>query len=170
MNCCDRTDSSSSAGLRSFIERRWLVITVSIVFLVFCLNCYRAVTQSIVHDEALTWIWFVQRPMLVNLGPEAWNVNNHLLNTLLCDVTTRLLPLSAVTLRLPSLCLGILFLGSALVLCRRQFGATLLGLLAFLALALNPLILDFLVLARGYGMSLGFLVLGLVLIEMHLWG
>src|SRR5205807_5754117 len=66
--------------------------------------------------------------------------------------------LSELTMRLPSLWGGALYLTSAYRLCNLIFKRSFYLILALGLLTLNPFILDFLVAARGYGLALGFLI------------
>jgi hypothetical protein len=126
----------------------------------FLVNVYRAATQSFTTDEAFTYNSFVDARL-----SKMWlyyDANNHVLNTLLEKVTVRLFGLSEFSLRLPSLLLGGLYLASVWAVCRRLFGAGALFLAGVALLSLNPLVLDFLSAARGYGMALAFWMWALV--------
>ncbi|MHC5209142.1 MAG: hypothetical protein ACYTG2_00305 [Planctomycetota bacterium] len=126
---------------------------VVLLIVVFALDVYRAVTQSITHDEALTFHYYVPGPIaniFTNFG-----ANDHVLHTLLAWVSVRLFGISEWALRLPALFGGLLYLVSSLRVCRRVFGGGWTFLLAFGLLALNPLLLDFQSMARGYGLGLG---------------
>lgn len=120
----------------------------------FCTNVYRAATQSIAHDEALTYQWFLRGPV-----SEAWtkyNANNHILHTYLCRISIGIFGLSELSLRLPSLLGGALYLFGVYRICRYVFGQNSLFLLAVSLLSLNPFVLDYLSAARGYGMAIAF--------------
>lgn len=123
---------------------------------VFAMNVFRAVSQSITHDEALTYRDFVAAPFrhLVT----HFSANNHLVNSLACRLTTSLLGISETTMRLPSLGGGLFYLVAVFLLCRYVFGEGVLFLAAVAVLSLNPFVLDYLSVARGYGLGLGFLL------------
>jgi len=132
----------------------------------FC--TYRAVTQSITYDEACTYIQFVRGSW--------WNAvtrytaNNHVLFTLLAKLSTDMLGVTELTLRLPTLLGAGLYATSAFVLCRRLAEDRIVAGLASAAMTLNPFVLDFLVAARGYGLALGFLLVSLVMLARALEG
>lgn len=123
-------------------------------------NVYRAATQSIVHDEALTYNWFVAGPPI---PPPDMNANNHVLNTQLARRAIALFGPSELSLRLPSLLGGALCFGAFFVLARDVFGSGPWFLLAVALLSLNPFLLDLMCAARGYGLALGFMLWAVVL-------
>jgi hypothetical protein len=133
------------------------------VALVFAANFYRAATQSIVFDEAYTYEHFVNVPFARVFAPYSGIANNHLINTLLARLSVGLFGPSELSLRLPSLVGGLFYLLGAKELVALLFGPTILGLLCLLALTINPLVMDFMSAARGYGMGLAFDVWALVL-------
>ena len=134
------------------------VISVFIFFYV----AMRASTLSITHDEALTYAWHVKGDWLQILLFKTPGLpdNNHVLHTLLCKISVTLLGLSELSLRLPSL-LGCLFYLTGLNLCLKRIVPGWRQVPGLLMIALNPYVLDFLGLARGYGLGLGFTMLGL---------
>jgi 4-amino-4-deoxy-L-arabinose transferase-like glycosyltransferase len=132
----------------------------------FAVNVYRAATQSITADEAFTFNRFVRPPLKEML--KVYDANNHVLNTLLAKTFLKVLRLSEFTLRLPSVLCGGLYFWAVYRLARRAFGTGALLLAAVAALALNPLVLDHLSAARGYGMALAFWMWALVLLMEYL--
>jgi hypothetical protein len=114
-------------------------------------NLYRAATQSIVHDEALTWQWYLSGPASAIF--QSYTANNHFLATVLFRISTTLFGSSEFAMRLPTVLAGAWFFWTVFRLCRLVFGDGWLFLLSCAALTLNPLLLDFLVAARGYGLA-----------------
>jgi hypothetical protein len=140
------------------ISSKWVhriptTLAVLLLAVVFAANVYRARTQSFTADEALTYNNYVSAPLRATLTD--YDANNHVLNTLLEKVSAALFGASEFTLRLPSLAGGALYLAAVFLLCRRLFGEGALLAVSVATLALNPLVLDFLSAARGYGMALG---------------
>ena len=113
---------------------------------------YRAVTQSIVHDEALTWELYLAGPASAMFT--SFDANHHFLNTLLMRASTGVFGLSELSMRLPALCGAALYFAAVYRVARRISPRWPLVLLAVAALTLNPFVLDFMVAARGYGMAL----------------
>lgn len=134
----------------------WLLAACGLLLAVMGLNVYRAATQSITIDEALTWDWYV-RDSWHHLFT-SYDANHHVLHSILCKLSVACFGVKEWALRLPSLAGGLLYLIAALRLARRIGGTGPAMLLGFAALALNPYVLDFLSIARGYGLGLGLLL------------
>ncbi len=118
----------------------------------FAVNVYRAITQSVTVGEAWNYNHFI--------GP-AWTEalahfdgNNHVLNTLLVRISTSRFHLTELSLRLPSLLAGVFYLWVVFRMTRRWFGDGLTFLFVAGLLTLNPVIVDAMSEARGYGMAL----------------
>jgi hypothetical protein len=120
--------------------------------LLFAVNVYRAWTQSIVHDEAYTYELFLDAPASALF--ERYDPNHHILYTLLAKLCVVLFGPSEFSLRLPSLAAGTLYFFTVYRLSLLLFPGAFPFVLSVLLLSLNPLLLDFLVAARGYGMAL----------------
>jgi hypothetical protein len=117
---------------------------------------YRAITQSIVHDEALTWQLYIDAPIAQIF--QVFDANHHFLNTVLMRLCAGVFGASEWSLRLPALAGAALYFAAVYRLARTAFGSGLTFLLAVAALTLNPFILDFMVAARGYGLALALYV------------
>lgn len=118
----------------------------------FATNLYRAATQSIVHDEALTWQFYLSGPASTIF--QYYSPNNHFLATVLFRISTTFFGDSEFAMRLPTLLAGAGFFWTVFELCGLLFGGGWLFLLGCAALTLNPILLDFLVAARGYGLAM----------------
>jgi len=135
----------------------------AILIALFLLNWYRAATQSFTHDEALYFQFFIDTPLhglFAGRSPAAGCYGEciadpHYLFTLLMRLCSACFGNSAFSLRLPSVAAGGLFFVSVYRLCRIAFrSAPWLFLAGVLVTAGNPLVLDFMVAARGYGLAL----------------
>jgi len=120
----------------------------------FAVNVFRAAMLSITPPEAATYNRFVGPPLREAFA--LTTANNHVLNTLLARISTSVFHLTDLSLRLPSLLGGALYLWAVYRLARRHFGSGPLFLAAVALLSLNPLVLDYLSMARGYGLALAF--------------
>ncbi len=118
----------------------------------FAVCVFRAFTQSITYDEALTWDEYINPPFSGIF--HHYDANHHFLNTLLMCFSTGLFGLSEWSMRLPALAAAALYFGACYRLTRTAFGDSPTMLLAVALLTLNPLVLDFMVAARGYGLAL----------------
>ena len=147
----------SSPGGRSWIAAQWLVASVGGLLLAY--TSYRAHALSFTHDESLSYLFHVSRSYQSILF-DAGTANNHLLNTALMKLFGELFGSHPFSLRLPNLIgHGIYLVFSCLWL--RLFGRPFVLVAGFLALNLNPYLLDFFSLARGYGLSLALLMASL---------
>ncbi|RKY18968.1 MAG: hypothetical protein DRQ55_11895 [Planctomycetota bacterium] len=122
---------------------------------------YRAATQSITHDEALTYLRYLSQPWETVFS--SYSANHHLLFTYVSKLSVDVFGPSELSLRLPSLLAFLLFALSVGALTRRMAPSRPLFLASFAFLLLNPLLLDFLCAGRGYGMALGFFAWALAL-------
>jgi hypothetical protein len=134
---------------------------------VLTINVYRAATQSITHDEALTYLLFM-RGNLFDVFAYTGN-QNHVLQALLSKLVISILPTNPFTLRLPVLAAATLYCVAAAKISNRLFDNGWVALASVALLTLNPYVLDFLSAARGYGLMLGFVLLAtyLLLPGMH---
>lgn len=137
----------------------WNRAVLALILALLAVNVYRAATQSITIDEAFTFNHFVAAPAADAV--RFYDANNHPLNTLLIALSTAAFGASELTVRLPSLAGGALFLFAAWRLGGCAFGGSWLTFLAVATAGLNPFVLDYLSAARGYGMALGWMLLAL---------
>ena len=118
----------------------------------FAVCVYRAFTQSITFDEAATWETYIRAP--VGSIFHVYIANHHFLNTVLARLSTALFGVSEWSMRLPALAGAALYFMACYRLARTAFGDSFSMLLAVALATLNPLVLDFMVAARGYGLAL----------------
>ncbi|HLJ46887.1 MAG TPA: glycosyltransferase family 39 protein [Bryobacteraceae bacterium] len=120
----------------------------------FALCAYRAAKQAITVDEAYVYQKYIQGKRPGEVFTIRYDSANHVLQTLLAYRAVHTFGRSELAIRLPSL-IGAFFyfLGiwrlSFYAFRRQAFAALTIGLLA-----LNPLLLDHMSLARGYGIAL----------------
>jgi hypothetical protein len=118
----------------------------------FVWSVYRAVTQAVTPGEARNYDRFIGPPWNESLA--RFDGNNHVLNTILVRISTARIHLTEFSLRLPSLIAGGLYLWAVYRLARRCFGNRALFLTVVGLLALNPMVVDAMSEARGYGLAL----------------
>ena len=113
----------------------------------------RAAKLSFTFDEAATYISYLSSGLFNAL--DFTDANNHVLYTLLARLFSAIGGSSELVLRLPSLFGFALYLLFSWALLSRFFGG-LAALAGFLIVNLNPFVLDFFSVGRGYGLALGF--------------
>lgn len=114
--------------------------------LLTAVNVCRAAAVSIAGDEALTDHRFL-RDSRKHLFTSC-DAIHHVLYTLFAKASISLFPVSEFSLRLPALGAGILYLVAAFQVSAVLCGSFVPYALCYLALCLNPLVLDFLGCAR----------------------
>jgi len=134
----------------------------ALLAVVFAVCIYRAFTQSLTHDEALTNELYIIGP-LANIFNN-FDANHHFLNTVLMRISAAILGDSEWALRLPALGGAALYFTAVYRIALAVFGDGLPLLLAAALLSLNPFVLDFMVAARGYGLALALLMWALALL------
>jgi hypothetical protein len=119
----------------------------------FIYEVLRAARVSITFDEAATQITYLSSGLFAVF--DLRSANNHFLYTLLARLFGIFAGSSELSLRLPSLLGYLIYLGSSWAILNRFFGR-FMALSGFLFLNLNPYVLDYFSLGRGYGLALGF--------------
>ena len=123
----------------------------------------RAVRVPLTYDEAASYIRYIDTTV-----PSVFDTNllsifnfevatNHFLNTALTKFSYLIGGANEFVLRLPNLLGYALYLGFAALIVRRMSNP-LIALGGLLLLNLNPYLLDFFALSRGYGLSLALLM------------
>ncbi len=130
----------------------------------FAVCVYRAFTQSLVHDEALTNELYITGP-LANIFNH-FDANHHFLNTVLMRASAAIFGDSEWALRLPALGGAALYFTAVYRIAALAFWRWVVPLAAAATalLSLNPFLLDFMVAARGYGLALALLMWALALL------
>ena len=126
---------------------------------VFAFSVWRAATQSVTPGEAWNYVNYIAPAWKEALSH--YDTNNHVLNTLLVRISTARIHLTEFSLRLPSLLFGALYLLAVYRIARRWFSGRIFLAVAGL-LTLNPLVMDAMSEARGYGMALALLMWALI--------
>ncbi|MES2764132.1 MAG: hypothetical protein V4677_18085 [Bacteroidota bacterium] len=126
----------------------------------FCYVVIRAIHMDVTYDEAWTIRSFVPVDVINIIRYEPCDANNHMLNTLLIKLFFITGDHSLFVARIPNILAFILYcyFGYRIV---SQYLSPLIGICCYLLLLFNPFVLDFFSLARGYGLSLGFLIASL---------
>lgn len=117
---------------------------------------YRAATQSITVDEASTYLNYVREHwanVWSNYGP-----NDHILYSILAQLSVRAFRVSEFSLRLPTVLAGFFLVIGIYRVLEQTVESRAVRWIALVGLTTAPLLLDFSVAARGYGLGLALLV------------
>ncbi|TVR39410.1 MAG: hypothetical protein EA392_06605 [Cryomorphaceae bacterium] len=137
----------------SQIEKRtylFLVLAIWVYVLI------RAALVPIVHDEAATFLHYIQLNQFIPYFA-MWDANNHLLNTAFGHFFVNLFSDHTFWLRLPNALTFLIFAYYLQRICA-EIPQTLLRWLTLIALLTATFQLDFFSQARGYGMGTAFLI------------
>lgn len=137
------------------------ILLLLLVFLSVVLSSYtgyRSFALCMTHDESATWRYFRTIGFWEAIRTKSvWaSANNHLLNTSLFQLTTTLFGHADWVVRLPNVLAHALYLFSSIYIVRQLTDKIGIGLAGFALLNLNPYLLDFFSMARGYGLAMGF--------------
>jgi hypothetical protein len=142
--------------LEKYFNRLFWILCLGI----FAIIALRAFLVPFSHDEAATFFFYIQSDNYLPYKAHVYT-NNHFLNSTLSNICFHLAGSHRFVLRLPNvlsfivLCFGVLRHFKYLT----SFFSKLI-LITFFILTIN--FIEFFELCRGYGLSLGFMVLGLV--------
>lgn len=157
---------SFAAGLRagSWSWRMADLIAVLAGVAVTVLAVLRAILIPITHDEAFSYLRFIDAPLGESFALRGTDAaNNHHLLTLLDRILVAVLGPSELVLWLPVLASFVAALAAAWLLLRRRCPPAV-ALAAFLAFGLNRLGVELFSLARGYGLAVGLSLCGIYLL------
>ena len=141
-------------------DRTTRLIIYTSGFLLFCYTVIRAYLLSFTWDESYSYLEFVRHPFWLPHDSVSCPPNNHLLNTWLMKIFAAIFGNSEFSLRMPNLFAHLLYLFFSIKFIHLFF-KNWLTVLAFALLNVNPYLLDFFSTARGYGLSMGFMMASL---------
>ena len=116
---------------------------------------WRAAHQSIIHDEAFSFLCFIDGPWSSLWSP--YQAANHVLYSFLAKLSVALFGLSELSLRLPSVLAGFFFMWGVFRVLE-SCESRLIRWIAYVTIGLHPLLMDFSIAARGYGLGIALLV------------
>ena len=134
-----------------------LVLLAGLGLLFFIIN--KAYNLSFTHDESYSYLHYVHQGFMDIISYKTPYTNNHILNTVLMKYCEVFFGNSEIALRLPNILAFILYSVFAILLLYKYSPKLILPF--YLLLVLNPYLLDFFALARGYGLSIGFLLMSI---------
>lgn len=140
-----------------------LVVLSGSGLLVFVI--YKAYNLSFTHDESYTYLHYVHQGFMDIISYKTPYTNNHILNTVFMKYSEVFFGNSEIALRLPNIAAFIVYSTFATLLLYKHCPKLLLP--CYLLLVLNPYLLDFFGLARGYGLSIGFLLMSIYYLSLY---
>ncbi len=134
-----------------------LFILIGVSILLYIL--VKATISSFTHDESYTYLYYVHTSFMDIISFKDWFTNNHILNSLLMKYSEQVFGSSELSLRLPNLILFCVYMIYSFLLFKNK--NLLLHIAIFLLLISNNALVDLFGLARGYGLSYGFMMMSL---------
>ena len=128
-------------------------------FAVFVVVCLRAFFIPFSHDEAATFFFYIQSDNYLPYKAHVYT-NNHVLNSALANLCWHIAGSHRFVLRAPNI-LAFLLLSFGLYRNFKYMKQVSSKILVSVLFLLTYNFLDFFSLSRGYGLSLGFMLLGL---------
>lgn len=144
------------------MNKKYLVTLIAVILTglaVFAFIATKAKVSSFTHDESYSYNFYVHNSFMDIISHKNSYTNNHLLNTLMMKYSEMLFGSSELALRLPNLLLLLVFFIYTFLFIRKS--NLLLGASIFVIMFTNTDLIDFFGLARGYGISIGFMVMSL---------
>jgi acetyltransferase-like isoleucine patch superfamily enzyme len=126
---------------------------------------YKASHTSFTHDESYTYTHYVHQGFMDIISYKTPYTNNHILNTVLMKYCELLFGSSELSLRLPNILAFILYSIFTILLLYKYIPKMMFPF--YLLMVLNPHLLDFFALARGYGLSFAFLLMSLYYLSLY---
>lgn len=127
-----------------------VIVIVSIILLIY--TGYRAATLSFIIDESLSFNVFSPLSFMDIVSYKIPTANNHMINSLFLKYISQLFGTTEFLLRSPSLVSHLIYIIFSYKIIKKV-SSPLIGLAGFLLLNLNPFMLDYFSLARGYAMA-----------------
>lgn len=127
--------------------------------LLFLYVLLKANVSSFTHDESFSYLQYCHQSFMQLISFSDWYTNNHILNSVFMKYAAMLFGNSELALRLPNLVLLLVYMLFAYLLFRKSH--PIVALVTFLLLSSNRLLMDLFGLARGYGLSCGFMLMSL---------
>lgn len=142
------------------LAKAWMVLCAMVAF---ALCAHKAATSSFTHDESFSFLRYPKQSVSDLVDHKMAYTNNHLLNSLAMKASCHFFGTSELACRLPNLLALVVYLLYGALLLRGVH--PLLAAVGYPLLLTNVYVMEFFTLARGYGLSFGFLLMALF----HLW-
>lgn len=133
------------------------IFILGLALLLFVYVFIRAYLMSFTRDESYSFLEYVVPQYWILSTYNDVSANDHLLNTWLMIICNSLVGSSELSLRLPNVLAFVLFLYFSFKFTK-DIENNILAVSAFVLLTVNPYLLDFFSVARGYGLTLAFTI------------
>jgi Dolichyl-phosphate-mannose-protein mannosyltransferase len=134
------------------------IFLISVLLLIY--SILRATSLSFTIDESISYNVFVPLKFMDIVSFKIAIANNHMINTLFMKYISVLFGSNELLLRLPSILSHLVYIVFSYKIIKKIASPVIL-LAGFLLLNLNPYLLDFFSLARGYAMAVAFTVVSI---------
>jgi len=145
-------------NMKDRIDPKVLVMTIIAIAMLVSVF-HRSTVASFTHDESYSFMYYPQLSFLDIVVHKESFTNNHLLNSLGMKCAGALFGTSELSMRSPNILAFIIYLTYAFLFLRRL--DPVVACLGYLILVSNPIILEMFSIARGYGISIGFMLMAL---------
>ena len=135
----------------------FIILLISIC--VFLFVAYKSAITSFTYDESYSYTRFVHTSFIDILTYKIPHTNNHVLNTLMMKYSEMIFGCSELALRIPNILSFAVYLIFTFLFLRKC--NQIIGISFFILMIANPYLIDIFGLARGYGLSLGFMIMSL---------
>jgi len=126
---------------------------------------YKASHTSFTHDESYTYTHYVHQGFMDIISYKTPYTNNHILNTVFMKYSEVFFGSSELSLRLPNILAFIIYSVFSILLLYKYVPKLIFPF--YLLMVLNPHLLDFFALARGYGLSFAFLMMSFYYLSLY---
>jgi hypothetical protein len=150
-------------SLKKNLPQLSLILLTGVGLLLFIFD--KAYNLSFTHDESYSYLHYVHQGFMDIISYKTPYTNNHILNTVFMKYCEVFFGNSEIALRLPNIVAFIIYSAFATLLLNRHCPKLVLP--GYLLLVLNPYLLDFFALARGYGLSIGFLLMSIYYLSIY---
>ena len=150
------TDKTQMRFSRYYLQSALIFLIGTILFLYVIIKANYA---SFTHDESFTYLHYCHQSFMEIISFSDWYTNNHILNSLFMKYSEQVFGNSELALRLPNLLLLLVYMLYSYCLFKDK--NILFTIMIFLLLCTNYILMDLFGMARGYGMSCGFMVMSL---------
>lgn len=136
----------------------YLILVIGIVLVT--MMCIKAGMSSFTHDESFSYLEYIKDSFMDILSYRNSYTNNHVLNSLGMKYSEIVFGSSELALRLPNLMAMLIYLVFGYKILKNSVSNTFL-ITGFILLAFNGSVTDLFGVARGYGLSFGFMMMAI---------